>query len=139
MPYLQTVKPQVVHETVDGEVVIVHLDKGLYFSTVGVGACIWTLIQRGDDTDAIIEWATVTYPTIDTAAAEVGNFLAELVKQELVREAESPVASEDELLLEPPEQYESPELQVYTDMEDLLLLDPIHDVEEEQGWPNATA
>jgi hypothetical protein len=26
-------------------------------------------------------------------------------------------------------------LHVYTDMRDLLLLDPIHDVEEQGGWP----
>ena len=32
--------------------------------------------------------------------------------------------------------FEAPALQVYTDMEDLLLLDPIHEVDE-MGWPSA--
>jgi len=29
-----------------------------------------------------------------------------------------------------------PVLEVYTDMQDLLLLDPIHDVDETVGWPS---
>ena len=32
--------------------------------------------------------------------------------------------------------FEEPKLEKYSDMEDLLLLDPIHDVEDE-GWPKA--
>jgi hypothetical protein len=31
--------------------------------------------------------------------------------------------------------FEAPVLQKYTDMQDLLLLDPIHDTDE-TGWPN---
>jgi hypothetical protein len=32
--------------------------------------------------------------------------------------------------------FEMPKLSKYTDMEDLLALDPIHEVDE-MGWPNA--
>ena len=32
----------------------------------------------------------------------------------------------------------APELKRYADMQDLLLLDPVHDVDE-KGWPNALA
>ena len=32
--------------------------------------------------------------------------------------------------------FQSPEIQKFTDMEDLLLIDPIHEVDEEAGWPN---
>ena len=38
-----------------------------------------------------------------------------------------------------PESYEAPAVHKYTDMENLLLLDPIHEVEEEAGWPHAAA
>ena len=34
-----------------------------------------------------------------------------------------------------PATYSKPELHVYSDMEELLLLDPVHDVGDE-GWPN---
>jgi hypothetical protein len=32
--------------------------------------------------------------------------------------------------------FTQPVLEVYTDMQDLLLLDPIHEVDEEAGWPS---
>jgi hypothetical protein len=31
------------------------------------------------------------------------------------------------------------ELQVYDDMQDLIMLDPVHDVEITEGWPAARA
>lgn len=38
--------PQVVCETIDGEVVIVNLDKGIYYSLLKTGADIWSRIER---------------------------------------------------------------------------------------------
>jgi hypothetical protein len=32
--------------------------------------------------------------------------------------------------------FESPTLAKFTDMEDLLLLDPVHEVSPDQGWPH---
>jgi hypothetical protein len=40
--------------------------------------------------------------------------------------------------MEPPDYklpFQKPLLQKYTDMEALLLVDPIHEVDEEEGWP----
>ena len=33
--------------------------------------------------------------------------------------------------------FQAPSLQKYTDMEEMLALDPIHEVDEEMGWPSA--
>jgi hypothetical protein len=57
-----------------------------------------------------------------------------LVSEELLRE--SPAEPTEAVLEQTGEAlvYAKPELQVYSDMKDLLLLDPIHDVSEE-GWP----
>jgi hypothetical protein len=34
---------------------------------------------------------------------------------------------------------ELPALEAFNDMKDLLLLDPVHEVDEQQGWPKAQA
>jgi len=31
--------------------------------------------------------------------------------------------------------YERPDVQVFDDLADLILLDPVHDVNEQFGWP----
>ena len=51
-----------------------------------------------------------------------------------VRNSDIATPSAPTLLVTEKLAYEHPVLQKYTDMEDLLLLDPIHDVDE-AGWP----
>ena len=126
-------EPNVVHETVDGEVVIVDLDSGLYFSTDGVGAAIWTLIVQGRTPADIAAWASDTYgPHVLT---EVEEFVTSLRDKSLIVDCENSFeAIETDVIA--PGVYTVPELLVYSDMEELLLLDPVHDVSED-GWPNA--
>jgi hypothetical protein len=129
--------PSIVHETIEGEVIIVNLDKGLYFSTDGVGACIWTMIVAGRTADEILFWATDAFDADEVVAADVAEFLNELHENELVHVVAE--TSEDGDFDPPaaPASYEKPTLQVYADMEELLLLDPIHDVSDDAGWPHA--
>src|SRR5215210_4039731 len=60
MSHLGSVKwranePHVVHELLDGEVVLINMDTGSYYSLQGVGADAWTLIETGAaTTDEII-------------------------------------------------------------------------------------
>jgi hypothetical protein len=35
------------------------------------------------------------------------------------------------------ESYQAPVFERFTDMGDLLLLDPVHEAEDEKGWPHA--
>ena len=38
--------PNVTHETIDGEAVIINLDSGNYYSLVEVGSFIWGLLEK---------------------------------------------------------------------------------------------
>ena len=126
-----------VHEAIEGEVIIVNLDKGLYFSTDGVGASIWAMIVAGRTADEILLWAKDALDAGDVVAADVAEFLDDLRENELVRDvAETPEGGDFDVPAAPAT-YEKPTLNVYADMEELLLLDPIHDVSDDAGWPHA--
>ena len=129
--------PSIVHETIEGEVIIVNLDKGLYFSTDGVGACIWAMIVAGRTADEIVVWAGDGFGAGEAVAADVAEFLDDLRENDLVQEvAETPESGNFDLPAAPAV-YAKPTLHVYADMEELLLLDPIHDVSDDAGWPHA--
>jgi len=129
--------PSIVHETIEGEVIIVNLDKGLYFSTDGVGACVWAMIVAGRTADEIFVWAADALDDGGAAVDDVAEFLDRLRENELVCEiSEAPEGGDFELLTAPAT-YAKPTLNVYADMEELLLLDPIHDVSDDAGWPHA--
>ncbi len=138
--------PKVVHETIEGEVVIVNLDKGDYYSLVQAGADIWSGIISGISRDEIIEEINQRYAG-DRATIEksVNDFIEQLQREELIKidqTDESPNSNGKtapilaEVNGEKPN-FEPPSLNKYTDMEELLALDPIHEVDTEVGWPSA--
>ena len=73
----------------------------------------------------------------DLIKASVTRFLDQLRAEQLAvvvqGEQGAPVESTAAAAGAPP--FVEPVLQRYTDMEALLLADPIHDVDEEAGWP----
>ena len=130
------VAPQVVREVFDDEVIIINMESGNYFSLNSAGAYAWTLIEAGYGTDAMVARMCNDFEGADaSAAASVNDLLDQLLKEGLIEPgtgpapALSPVASP---AAKGP--FEKPALAVYTDMQELLLLDPIHDVDE-TGWP----
>lgn len=139
--YMKINQPQVVHEAFDDEVVIVNLDTGNYYSLEGAGADIWREIERGALVEEISEATTHRYDGApDEIKTAVNKLLDELQREELVTLCESPDREPVGLLSDNhsngagKQPFQIPVLNRFTDMQDLLLLDPIHDVDE-TGWP----
>jgi hypothetical protein len=136
--------PQVVCEMIDGEVVIVHLEKGYYYSLLKTGAEVWSRIERRIDSDNLIQEMTQAYDgSAEEIATAIEEFLENLQREELII-ADSTMESvntdnntKEILEITNKPRFEKPMLEKFTDMEDLLLLDPIHEVDVEAGWPNA--
>ena len=125
-------KPEVVDESVDGEVLIVHLGTGNYYSARGSGEAIWQMFAGGATVGEVVGAINGGAPASEASAA-VERFLGTLQEEELLRprSAEAPPVAE----AQPLAAFSEPLLEKYTDMQELLLLDPIHDVDE-AGWPN---
>jgi hypothetical protein len=133
--------PQVIAENIDGEVVLVNLEQGIYYSTDRVGADLWDLIETGRSVRAMHEAIEARYDADGAEiAAAVESFLADLEREKLIVVAPSsddPAAQVDAIsggAAATRLPFQRPMLNKYTDMKDMLLLDPIHDVEE-SGWP----
>lgn len=124
------------HETVDDEVIVIDMDEGNYFSMRGSAAQIWQLAVQGQSADTIV--AALQDSDADASRPEiragVGALFGELVKEAIL----TPVALAGSNAT-PPQlpagPFVQPVLEKYTEMQDLLTLDPIHEVDE-TGWPN---
>jgi hypothetical protein len=131
---------RVIHETFEDEVVIVDLDTGRYFCVQEAGADIWRLMIAGHSVAEMAASLAARYDASEDALADATARLCdELVRERLVTAAADLAAAHDAATLgaaEPRRPFTRPALQVYTDMQDLLLLDPIHEVDA-AGWPIA--
>jgi hypothetical protein len=129
----------VAHETIDGEVIMIHLVLGNYFSLDGLGADLWAMVVQGQGRDATIASLEAAYEAEPgQIAATVDELLEKLAAEELVVAAPaegSGTAASNGAPAAERKPFKEPELQKYTDMQDFLLVDPIHEVDE-TGWPN---
>jgi hypothetical protein len=129
--------PTVAAETVNGEVLMIHLESGNYFSLRAAGAAIWEAVERGVPAAEIAEAFRDRYGIAD-ADALVGGFLAELVGEDLLVSSADGKDAPSGPGWEPPAlegEFVAPRLEKFTDMQHLILLDPVHEVDEGQGWP----
>jgi hypothetical protein len=120
---------RVVSEVIDGEVVAIDLASGRYYSLEGAAARAWNAVARGADLDGIAaEVADEAGLSAADVLPDVEAFLGELSAERLIEGGNGATPS-----LGPGRV--SLVLHRYTDMQDLILIDPIHDVDE-TGWPN---
>ncbi len=145
-------RPHVVDETIDGETILIHLGTGTYYSLAGVGAEIWQLVVAGAAREQVTASIESRYDA-DRALVEsaVTALLEELLSEELVIlvEASAPNGSEagdsasastaDPGTSDGGAQFTEPVLHKYTDMQEFMLVDPLHDVEVDAGWPHVKA
>ncbi len=133
--------PRVAHQTLDGETIIIDFDSGAYFSTNATGAAIWQLIAQNATVNQMIQVLRQSYSgNHDAIWQGVEQFLSELQQDLLIVQLDqSPAASDPTPAMPNPNSapqlpFVPPSLDKYIDMQDLLLLDAIHDVDP-QGWP----
>ncbi|GEM_PF-257762 len=134
--------PNVVHETIDGEVILLNLRTGNYYSFEGLGAFIWNFIDSEAGWSTLPSLMSKAYNlSLDDVHNDVELFVAKLVSEELVVEGplvldfnSDNITDIEAQMLEICNEYIPPVVNKYSDMQDLLLLDPIHDVDQ-KGWP----
>lgn len=127
--------PSVVSEIIDGELVVINLETGSYYSSLGIGSWLWRCFEQRIGRE-VIEAAIVDAFGVGAgqARSDLEAFTAELRRENLIRESAPADATRGDVPALPAGNYMRPEIKVFSDMQDLLLLDPIHDVSDE-GWP----
>jgi hypothetical protein len=132
----------IIHETIDDEVVIVDLEKGFYYSLRHTAAQIWQNIITGFSEADIISNLSKQY---DIDQAQIEDPIKKLIHQLEVENiivripsdsiSDKPDKIEFNSIKATGEKFSNPVIEKFTDMSELLLLDPIHEVDE-TGWPN---
>lgn len=131
---LEIAAPHCVAQDFDGEIVVLNMASGTYFSVRDLGAVVWRDLAAGHAVETVAALAAGilggTQPVLD--------FAAKASAEGLMRPAASaaPSAGQPQIVAalagggSPTLTFE-----VYEDMKSLILLDPVHEVDETRGWP----
>lgn len=134
--------PDVINETIENEAIILHLGTGRYYSARGCGAQAWSWLSEAVPVSRVVQLLASTYDAdrqlIETELDKfIGDLQAEGLLVETTDAAPGPAVPENANGSRLP--FEPPVIECYTDLQDLLLLDPVHEVDASQGWPHVAS
>ena len=127
----------VTSKLIDGEAIIINLSNGMYYSLDKTGAVAWLLIGGSYSLDEITAAVSTRFSVPATQVRDdVAALVTDLLKQNLILEADGVAATKVALEAYAGEAYETPVLNSYDDMGDVLALDPpLPQVEiENESW-----
>ncbi len=124
-------EPDIVAEDFNGQVVILSLADGRYFSLGGIASPIWSALMDGHTPQAILDSMHEKQPALGESAA---RFLDRLVEFRLIRASDGKASASLPQLV-PDWAGDAAQIEVFDDLAELIFADPIHDVDEQAGWP----
>jgi hypothetical protein len=126
--------PRVVHETLEGETIIIDTLTGYYYTARGPAATIWNALADGCS-PAVIKMACASTQG-EAAEHLITAFVDSLTRAELIKLADKPgPQGECALPLFTADDLTDLRLECHADMQELMELDPIHEIDVGQGWP----
>lgn len=118
---------EIAAKILDGEAILINLSTGVYYSMDKVGAVIWSLISDGCSEAEIVAAIAAAYE-VDSAQVniDVEQVIADLIREKIVTVLEGAQSPDNSSFPSPAVKapYETPRLNIYRDMSDLLALDP---------------
>jgi hypothetical protein len=133
---LRVAEADVSHERLDGEVIAIHRRTGRYYSMSGAAADCWTLLVPGVSVEALVTGLRTAFGSDAVSVDAVRPFLDACLAAGLVEPVDTGgavAALPDDYARET---WVDPFLEEFDDMQDLILVDPVHDTSE-LGWPHA--
>jgi len=121
-------------ERIDGDVIAVNLVTGAYFSLSGSAADVWTAATSGAPSAIWLQALDTAYGS-EVSRSEIDEMISSCLEHGLIES----IASNPTAVPVLPADLDrstwlSPVLEVFTDLQDLILVDPIHDADD-LGWP----
>ena len=116
---------EVAAKVTDGEAVLINLATGVYYGLSGSGGAVWELLVAGADVETIVREVVERYGAEPvTVRADVEGLVETLVDERLLLEDADRPAPTELPAVSSNGAYEAPVLEKYTDLGDLLALDP---------------
>jgi hypothetical protein len=129
---MYTLNSRLAADIFDNEYIIANLDTGLYYSIQGLAVSLVSALPF-EDPKKPISLLAAAFPEINTTIeSELKATWEQLFEEGIIKQSTSSTLTANIAWI-PATQYAPSRFNRYADMQDILMLDPIHDVDEE-GW-----
>ena len=122
------------YDMAEGQAIVINFTTGMYYGTSSLGSAVLDSLLAGADMESIKKALQALPGCPADMEAKLEEFVAQLKEKEIIVLGDSTGAAckidenclQDGFVLTVDE---------FAEVQDLLLADPVHDVDVEQGWP----
>ena len=119
----------------DGQAVVINFVSGMYYGTTALGSVILERLLKGC-APAEIAGAVKALPGCpEDFDARLSAFITKLLEKEILLDGETNPGGGEEIGDMALADGFDLTLDEFSEVQDLILADPVHDVDVEQGWP----
>ena len=123
------------YDYADGQAVVINYQTGMYYGMSLLASAILDRIIAGKNVDEIITAVKALPQCPPDIANRVHSFVKELQEKEIIVDGPAVPGGMEALSKEVAEDGFDLKLDMFAEMADLLLADPVHDVDMQVGWP----
>ena len=130
--HYQINRAEMAAKALEGEVLIINLHNGTYYSMGGSAALPWVMLEQGCSVGQCVRAMAQNWKVgVEQVEADLVALLQQLVEEHILTpvaaagpEPDFQISDHPDSLGEPPDRYSRPLLTIFDDMGDLLALDP---------------
>lgn len=124
-------------ECFEDEIVVLNVIDGVYYAFRGAAVVAWPYIIAQHPEPVIASTLATKYGiSMDTMTIDLAEFMERLVSEKILSPAAENSSEIDCSQSASLTEYPGFTFERHADMEDLLTLDPIHNVDPQKGWPH---
>ena len=123
------------YDYADGQAVVINYQTGMYYGMSLLGSAILDRIIAGKNVDEILAAVKALPQCPPDIVDRVNSFVKELQEKEIIINGPTNPGGAEPLASVVVEDGFDLKLEMFAEMSDLLLADPVHDVDMQTGWP----
>lgn len=122
-------------DVAENQAIVINFTSGIYYGTNHLGSAVLERLLNGVAPEAVLK-ALKTLPDCpDAMEAELTAFIEKLKAEEILIEGPTAEGGEEAIPQEALADGFELIVEAFSEVQDLILADPVHDVDVEQGWP----
>lgn len=123
------------YDVAEGMGVVIDFTTGCLYNFNELGTAIFDRINVGGDTDNILEMIKKTSGCPEDIEETYQEFINTLIEKQILIETPGDCSDVETFTERDFAESKKPVVEEFNDVQDLILADPIHDVDPNTGWP----
>ncbi|MBD5559073.1 MAG: PqqD family protein [Clostridia bacterium] len=119
----------------DGQAVVINFLTGVYYGSTSLGSVILERLVNGNDPEQISKAVQTLSGHPEDFDAQLSTFITKLRENEILVAGETVPGGDEPISSIALADGFDLKLDEFSEVQDLILADPVHDVDVEQGWP----